>query len=216
MSLSGESDASNRLFNYRRLTDHFNLQHAQRERNLNKLRAHSRQLIEFSRSIGLKIKQLFLTKRNENDFDDSIKIFVKENDILQEEIEFKCLVVKEISCLSRRKYQVLKRTLDAVFPIKMPGPEKLFSQQKKLDNFFTYFENGKGFYVHPLKKIQYVCQKLIENNRNIGIQNGIKIKLSFDGKNVSDTKIQLLNSTFNVINDELHANNVTNTFTLGK
>ena len=46
------------------------------ERNLNKLRAHSRQLIEFSRSIGLKIKQIFLTKRNENDFDDSIKIFV--------------------------------------------------------------------------------------------------------------------------------------------
>ena len=128
-TLSGESDASNRLFNYRRLTDHFNLQHAQRERNLNKLRAHSRQLIEFSRSIGLKIKQIFLTKRNENDFDDSIKIFVKENDVSQEEIEFRCLVVKEISCLSRRKYQVLKRTLDFVFPIKMPGIEKLFSLQ---------------------------------------------------------------------------------------
>jgi hypothetical protein len=54
--------------------------------------------------------------------------------------------------------------------------------------------------------------KINHNNRNIGIQNGIKIKLSFDGKNVSDTKIQLLNSPFNVINDELHANNVTNTF----
>jgi hypothetical protein len=215
MSLSGESDASNRLFNYRRLTDHFNLQHAQRERNLNKLRAHSRQLIEFSRSIGLKIKQIFLTKRNVNDFDDSIKFFVKENDMSQEEIEFKCLMVKEISCLSRRKYQVLKRTLDSVFPIKMPGHEKLFSLRNKLDNFFTYFDNQKGFYVHPLQKIQYVCQKLIENNRDISFQDGIKIKLSFDGKNVSDTKIQLLNSTFNVINDELNATNVTHTFTLG-
>ena len=73
--------------------------------------------------------------------------------------------------------------------------------QNKLNNFFKVKYNNYGFYVDPLQKIQFVCQNFIRRNNNYSLDKPIRIKLSADGTSISGTKINLVNFTFELLDD---------------
>ena len=55
--------------------------------------------------------------------------------------------------------------------------------------------------MNPSQKIKFICENFIKNNKNYSINKPIRIKLSADGTSISDTKINLVNFTFELLDD---------------
>jgi hypothetical protein len=95
------------------------------------------------------------------------------------------------------------------------GVELLNPIQFRINNLFDPQTHEKGFYVIPESKIKYVCGKFLE--RNPGFNSGLfRIKLCCDGVSLSRTKINLLNFSFNLLDDTHNSLSVFDTFILGK
>ena len=62
-------------------------------------------------------------------------------------------------------------------------------------------ENSKGFTVDPREKLEYVLKKFYANNSS-KVKDTFKVRIAGDGANVSKIKINLLNLTFTIINDD--------------
>ncbi len=86
--------------------------------------------------------------------------------------------------------------------------------QHKINNFFNLISNESGFFIEPLKKIKYVCEKFLSNNPDFS-ETKFKIKISADGTNLSKKNVKLLNFTFCLLDDKANAMNVNGCYCLG-
>ena len=99
----------------------------------------------------------------------------------------------------------MRKTLSKISPNKLSGLKRIYSLKVQLDNHF----------IDPVQKIKFVCKKFLSRKPNFP-SNVFKIKLSCDGITISKTKVQLLNFSFNLLDDQKNALNVEHTYILGK
>ena len=128
---------------------------------------------------------------------------------------FKCLEIKDVCNISNENYRKMRKTLSKISPNKLSALKRIYSLKVQLDNHFRVNTNEKGCYIDPEQKIKFVCKKFLSRNPNFP-SNVFKIKLSCDGITISKTKVQLLNFSFNLLDDQKNALNVEHTYILGK
>ena len=169
------------------------------------------------RTMSLQIKSVNLeslspTDRNSNS---RIKINVEkpsENDIatLDEQI-FNALQAKDEANLSSRKYRMFRSKLEH---LNIPSFYRVKKLQQRLDNLFKISVNHFGAYNNPLQKMTFVCSKFLEHNDKIQNDTFI-IKLAADGKVLTRSRVNLLNVTFTIINDDKKAKTSAGHYSLG-
>jgi hypothetical protein len=198
-------------------------------------------ITEFCNRMGLKIDQVVLSplkitdgQENENEEDDEegfelenddrfelqrepIKISVIENPVTEDYKLFKGLHFKDEINMSDRKYEILRSSLKEFIPFSLPRIVNVNKMKYQLNHYFDIKENEnkKGFYVNPEKKIMFVCQKFIEENKSFK-KNKIRIKIAADSSTISTTHITLLNLAFCLLDDIKTATNVHGCYVLGK
>ena len=87
--------------------------------------------------------------------------------------------------------------------------------QHALNNFFKIKKNNDGFYVNPFEKLVFVCSNFLKRHPDFQ-KNTFTVKLSADATRISSNKKQVLNFTFNLMDDGNNASSVLSTFLLGK
>jgi hypothetical protein len=202
----------------RRRKNFFDCEHAQKERNKNLIKAQSATLNAFCRSIGLKIHKIILN-RNEvrmNDFEieKSIKVFIESQNLTNEEKAFKFLKAKDESNLSQKKYRIIRKAIMDIETCNIMGIKSIDPMKQRLNNFFRLENNEKGFYLNPIQKIIFVCRKFLEKKPEYD-RRIFRIKLCCDGVALSSTKVNMLNFSFNLLDDETQNLNVLDTYILG-
>ena len=124
-------------------------------------------------------------------------------------------MAKDLTNLSCRKYTILKQTLKEINGNNIPNIGKISNLQYKMNNFFELHANECGFYIDPIMKIKYVCEKFLIKNPSF-TKTKFKIKISSDGTNISKKNVKLLNFTFSLLDDEAIAMNSVGCYSLGK
>ena len=221
MANSIESDNTTSLnvdenyINFRRRKNYTSCAQSQKTRFKNLIRLHLDHLTQFCNSIGLKINEIILSDNNYNNNQmERVKKTVVENEMPKEFIIFKCFTAKDLTNLSSRKYSLMKSTLKEIITLRMPGIKAVTKLQFKLNNFFEIQSNDNGFFVDPQNKIKYVCQKFLKRNPDFS-GTKFRIKLSADSTSISRTHINVLNFTFNLLDDEVNSTSVFGEMILG-
>jgi hypothetical protein len=111
-------------------------------------------------------------------------------------------MAKDLTNLSIKKYTILKQTLKEINGNSIPNINKILNLQYKLNDLYELRSNDKGFFIDPIKKIKYVCEKFLLKNPEFS-ETKFKIKLSADGTNISKKFVNLLNFTFNLIDEKI-------------
>ena len=96
----------------------------------------------------------------------------------------------------------------------MPNYEAVNKLQLYLNYSFSIKSNNDGFYIDPVKKIKFVCEKFLNKNPNFS-KTKFKIKLSADSTSITRTDIKLLNVTFNLLDDVENCSSVFGSIILG-
>ena len=112
---------------------------------------------EYAKSIGLEMESILLKRLDENEV--STKVIIKDKDnveINKEDIVFKCLMAKDLTNLSCRKYKIVRMYLNFIY---MPGINRVLYLQKKLNAFFETKRNIYGSYSNAYQKISFFCKK---------------------------------------------------------
>ena len=189
MSAPSESEismvlSSNGNGEFRRRKNYFECAKSQKIRNKNLIIMHAEHLSKFCKSIGLKIDEIILSPilNQTNEF--KTKITILPNNSTKETKVFRCLMAKDLTNLSYRNYSLLKQTLNYVGRDWLPNINKITNMQLKLNDFFPLLSNNRGFYIEPINKIRFVCEKFLLKNENF-TETKFKIKLSADGANIS-------------------------------
>ena len=165
--------------------------------------------------MNLQIDRVCLSKYNHENTNKKIQIQIDENLFTLNDKKlaaFKHLKGKDLANMSYRKYKSFKTNSDSTH---MPGIKAVDNLRKKLDKMFITKKNSYGVYCEPSAKIQYVCQKFIEENEHVD-DNIFMIKLSSDGTNITKSNLHLINFTFTIINDEKRAKASVGNYILGK
>ena len=147
---------------------------------------------QFCSGMGLQIDEIILSPIDNESPTNETKITIVETPISKDFQIFECLKAKDKTNMSVKKYTLLKSTLKEVKSIRLPGIELVDKLKHELDNFFAIKSNNDGFYIDPVKKIKFVCEKFINKNPNFS-KNKFKIKISADSTSISRTNIHLLN-----------------------
>jgi hypothetical protein len=204
--------------NLRRRKNHFECQHAQQERNKNLIKRQAASLNAFCRSIGLKINKLILNRNDdlldENDVEKSIKVLIEKQNYSHEEKAFRFLRAKDVANLSIVKYRLIRKEIMNIESCNIMGIKAISPIKFRIDNYFRLYNNEKGFWVHPQQKILFVCQKFLSKNPDFN-RRIFRIKLCCDGVSVSSTKINLINFSFNLLDDAQNKLNIQDTYILG-
>ena len=91
-------------------------------------------------------------------------------------------------------------TLKELITLRMPGIKAVTKLQFKLNNFFEIQSNDDGFFDEPQNKIKFVRQKFLKRYPNFS-ESKFRIKLSADSTSISRKHINVLNFTFNLLDD---------------
>ena len=99
----------------RKRKNYFEVEHAQRERDIKLIKRESSKLNAFCRSIGLKIDKILLNRDDleldEHALEKSIKVLVQKETLSKEEIALKFLQAKDTANMSNRKYRNFKKAI---------------------------------------------------------------------------------------------------------
>ena len=175
---------------------------------------HSEALSQFCASIGLKIDEIILSPYIESEISE-IKVTILPEKKNKDFRIFKCLMAKDVTNLSCRKYTLLKKTLKDINVNGIPNIRLITNLQYKINNFFPIQNNENGFFVEPVQKIKYVCEKFLLKNPHFS-KSYFKLKLSADSTALSKKHLNLLNLTFNLLDDKDLAMNSVGCYILGK
>ena len=101
----------------------------------------------FAKENGLQIESILLNRLSENENEKKIIINIIDSSIetsIDEDYKiFRCLIAKDLANLSCRKYKLIRK----YFEFKnIPGINKIYILQKKINNFFKIKNNEYGFY----------------------------------------------------------------------
>jgi len=191
----------------------FDVKRSQKRRNRNLIRMKSDILSKFCETIGLQVDEIILSRKQ--DVARKPKITIIEQSLSDRHMIFKTLYAKDITNLSNIKYRQWRKILKEIDAQRLPGIKQIVTMQHELNNFFKIRKNNYGFFVNPIEKINLVCSSFLKKNPNFN-KTVFEIKLSADGTRISSTKIQVLNFTFNLIDDEKNSSSVLSTYLLGK
>jgi len=176
----------------------------------------SKELSDFSKSIGLRIKEIILTPGDDDQNQNQIKtkITVMNDYFSQQKEIFQYLKAKDSSLLSVKHYILLRKSLQGIHRI--PSPEKITNLQHKLDKFFELKKDqrGNGYYCLPEQKIKFVCESFLLKNKNFASTN-FRIKINIDSTSITSTNLIILNVSFNLIDDVELCMNINGTYLLG-
>lgn len=168
------------------------------------------QLSDFSKSLGLKIDEIVLSPENKNS--KKPLITVSSVDFSKVKRIYQFLIAKDVGNLSNKQYIFQKKALVDIQ--RMPGLKKITKLQYELNQFFEIKSNSFGYYCLPEQKIKFVCESFLL--RNPGFSNfNFKIKINADSTTITSSHIQLLNLSFNLIDDIEKASSVEGTYMLG-
>ena len=148
----------------------------------------------YAESIGLKIDSILLNRIDEKENSPKVVVQDQVNETINEkDIVFKCLMAKDITNLSNRKYKIIRSHFNFIY---MPGLNRVLDLQKKLNLFFKTKRNKYGSYCDAFQKINFVCRKHLEQALIVE-DDVIIIKLSSDGTQITKSYVHL---TFTIIN----------------
>ena len=172
-------------------------------------------LQEFCSKIGLKVDSIILSRRKKNTgvFQKPPKLTILKNQISKSQLAFRCMKATDLLNISNKKYHLLRKLLKNS-PYILPSKHWITEMKLDLNDFFEIIPNDKGFYVNPEQKIQFVCKKFLIDNPDYQSQT-FRIKLSADVTQISKTRIQLLNFTFDLLDDNKEISSVMSIFILG-
>ena len=198
----------------RKRKKYINCDNSQKWRNREYIASQLDNLSRVCSSLGLKIDEIILSPIFDNNNTEETKITINENFKTKESHLFEILKAKDKINMSQKKYKLLKSTLHQCKTIRLPGIELVDKLKHELDNFFAIKSNNDGFYIDPVKKIKFVCEKFINKNPNFS-KNKFKIKISADSTSISRTNTNLLNVTFNLLDDAENCSSVFGSIILG-
>jgi hypothetical protein len=168
---------------------------------------------DFCKSFGLRINEIILGPNEGNDEDNlAPKITVLSCNLSDVKKTFKFLKAKDLAHMSHKSYSVQRQTLSDFQRI--PDLHKLSKLQHKLNRFFKIQKNDYGYFSLPEQKIKYVCESFLLNNPGFS-NTSFKIKLSTDSTSITSSQINLLNFSFNLIDDIEKAMSINGTYMLG-
>jgi hypothetical protein len=172
-------------------------------------------LQEFCSKIGLKVESIILSRRKKNTgvFQKPPKLTILKNHISKSQLAFRWMKATDLLNISNKKYHLLRKLLKNS-PYILPSKHWITEMKLDLNDFFEIIPNDKGFYVNPEQKIQFVCKKFLIDNPDYQRQT-FRIKLSADVTQISKTRIQLLNFTFDLLDDNKEISSVKSIFILG-
>ena len=108
---------------------------------------------------------------------------------------------KDRANMSEKNYIRFRKTCSKINSFKLPSLFKLNEFKFRLNKFFTIIKNEFGFYVEPDEKIKWILNKLY-HKENFKLKNNIfRLHLSGDGMAASKTRVNLINFTFRVLNE---------------
>jgi hypothetical protein len=219
MSLDESRSTNSHLPRIRKRNNFFELSKSQRNKNKTLIRNEAlRGLNHLCKSMGLKINEIKLSAETMNDEEHDIKISVSENNFTDEYKAYIWMMAKDITNMSRKKYIILKKLLKKNDFDSIPGVQKVFKIQHKLNDLYQIRNNDFGYFLQPSEKIKFVCTKFLMRNEKFkhSISKTFRIKLSADTVILSKKNRRLLNFTFSLLDDEKTAMSVNGTFVLGK
>jgi hypothetical protein len=172
-------------------------------------------LQEFCSKIGLKVDSIILSRRKKKSgvFQKPPKLTILKNQISKSQLAFQCMKATDLLNISNKKYHLLRKLLKNS-PYILPSKHWITEMKFDLNDFFEIIPNDKGFYANPEQKIQFVCKKFLIDNPDYPRQT-FRIKLSADVTQISKTRIQLLNFTFDLLDDNKEISSVMSIFILG-
>lgn len=175
------------------------------------------QISKFASTIGLVLSPVKFTKKakiqNNKEFTkNDLKILEEER--TEENETFLHSKAKDISMLSRRKYQSFRKicgpTLSSNYHV-----GKIYN---KIHTAFPVMRNRHGFFLNPEEKIKFVLKKTLEKmqeDKLIIENNTFIIKFCADGTNITKSRLQIINFAFTIINDKTTAMSVRGNYILG-
>ena len=112
------------------------------------------------------------------------------------------LLVTDSAHMSQRAYHTFRTQLD--LKDHLPPLNHLVNMKKCFEDTFELRVNQNGCYLkYPLRKVEFVLRKLMENLSRLTLRdNTLIIKLSGDGKMITKTNLEINNFVFTLINDE--------------
>jgi hypothetical protein len=184
------------------------------------INVHVENLSIFLRSIGLKINELTLIKREPNDALFKLKkrsIFERSQSHGNIKTHFESQKTKDICLLSNKKYELLRESLS--LENALASDTAMEPLRKKMADFFDIVPNNYGFYTNIPQKLGMAIRDFyIRNEKKVHkkqLIDNFRIRIAFDGTNITKNRIKNLNMTFTIINDEELAKSVKGNFALG-
>ena len=117
--------------------------------------------LEFENIVCKEIKEENPKKLTENDI-----IIIKETQKKKissyNEKTFKAMKAKDITNQSNEKYNVQRNLMDYC---EFPSLKRIKRMQKKINQLFEIKQNFYGVYCNPKKKIDFVCQKYLNEHK---------------------------------------------------
>ena len=139
-------------------------------------------------------------------------VTVSDLDVSEKDRIFQYLIAKDVSNISNKQYIYQKKALLGIQ--RMPGVKKITKFQHLLNQFFEIKKNDFGYYCIPLQKIKFVCESFLLRNPEF-LNSALRIKLNTDSTTITSSHIQLLNISFNLIDDVQRASSCDGTYMLG-
>jgi hypothetical protein len=172
-------------------------------------------LQEFCSRIGLKIDHIILSRRKKKSrFPKPARIKILKSQITNSQMAFHCMKAKDLTNMSNEKYRLLRNLVKEINPIYLPSNNWISEMKFDLNNFFEIISINNGFYLNPEQKIQYVCKKFL--TKNTDFKNKVfNIRLSADVTKISKTRIQILNFTFDLLDERDIISSVVSIYILG-
>jgi len=198
---------------YRKRKNYFESKKSSKIHKKKSIANEAKHLINFCKSLGLRVNEIVLGPDDGNDEDDfAPKITIFKCNLSDKTKTFKFLKAKDLAQMSHRSYSVQRQTLMDFQHI--PEIKKVSKLQHKLNRFFKIQKNDYGYFSLPEQKIKYVCESFLLNNPGFS-NTSFKIKLSTDSTSITSSQINLLNFSFNLIDDYEKTMSIDGTYMLG-
>jgi hypothetical protein len=196
-----------------RLKNYFKCNIRHQRRNRSKIRNN---IEYFCQKIGLKVDQIILSGRSKKIRYNQkpARITILKTRLSKSEKAFQCLIAKDLTNMSDKKYLSLRTIFKKIIPIPLSSLVWVNELKFSLDKIFEINQNEKGFFFNPVQKLKFVIAKFLLKKNDFK-DKLVRIKLSADVTKISKTRIQILNFAFELLDDKDGISNVNRIFVLG-
>ena len=208
--------------NYKQRINHFEVTQCTRTRNKIQIKKRLLDFNSFLNSMGLALSPqitIIIQKKNPLNEASHFKFRItKEESVEQpshEEKVLKTLGIVDATYISDRKYKTLRKELG--LGDSLPTLYQLKLMKSTFKDFFELEKNNFGYFLkYPLKKVEFVLNKIFNEKPYLKETDTIVLKLCGDGKSITRSNIEINNIAFTVINDKDRCKTSVGNYILGK